>query len=263
MQNTLVNPKKDSHGYDPFRFMAKASPGLALNWTWVMLICLLLGVSGGVRHWRDWKFQSLSKESENPPFPLKELPKTLGSWREIEEAEIQLDPQIARIAGSNDHVIRTYSDEKSGESVTVLVLYGLANIVFAHTPEVCYPAAGFRPVKEMREIDVPIPDSSDKAKFRSQVYGRLKIGGSIYEEAYYSFLYNGKWWTDPSNEWKSFRYHPGMFKVQVQHRVGSGGAKDSPVEELLGNIVKEIEQRLAAKSPSSNQAKPSTAAASF
>ena len=43
--------------------------------------------------------------------------------------------------------------------------------------------------------------------------------------------------------WKSFRYHPGMFKVQVNVQASSSDKIDeSAVEELLERIVQEIER---------------------
>jgi hypothetical protein len=48
--------------------------------------------------------------------------------------------------------------------------------------------------------------------------------------------------------WKSFRYHPGMFKVQLQCQVAAVGMADNgSLEEFLGRIIHEIEQRLAVK----------------
>src|SRR3974377_1629918 len=113
---------------------------------WVVLVCMLLGVSGGIRYWRDLQFQSLSKESKVPPFALKEIPNTLGEWHAIEGSESTLEPEIARIAGATDYLIRTYVHEKSNARAEVLILYGLAAVVFAHTPDACYPAKGFRSV---------------------------------------------------------------------------------------------------------------------
>ncbi|MGZ3353684.1 MAG: exosortase-associated EpsI family protein, partial [Isosphaeraceae bacterium] len=102
-------------------------PPAKLEWRWIALVCMLLVVSGAIRYWRDWQFQSLSRESEMPPFPLKEFPKELGSWRVFEGSEATLEPDIARIAGASDYLIRTYVDEKSGESAVVMIIYGLAH----------------------------------------------------------------------------------------------------------------------------------------
>ena len=61
---------------------------------------MLLGISGGVRYWRDWQFHSLLKESEAPPFALGEIPKVLGAWHAVEGSDDTLEPEIARIAGA-------------------------------------------------------------------------------------------------------------------------------------------------------------------
>jgi hypothetical protein len=48
--------------------------------------------------------------------------------------------------------------------------------------------------------------------------------------------------------WKSFRYHPGMFKVQVQCQVSSNGKIDeNAIQDLLERIVQEIERGLASE----------------
>jgi len=212
---------------------------------WLMFVCALLGLSGGLRFWRDRQFQSLASESTACPFPLKELPKVLGTWHAVDTPDVKLDPQIARIAGSSDHLIRTYQDDKSGEAVTVLVLYGLSSTVFAHTPEVCYPASGFQPYNtpadhELTGLTMPVG-------FRSACYAVELAGIHRYEEVYYTFRHNGQWLPEVASRWKSFRYHPGMFKVQLQHTASglSEETRNGPTESLLGEIVQEIERRIS------------------
>ena len=211
---------------------------------------MLLGSSGGIRYWRDWQFQSLLKESEVPPFALGEIPKVLGAWHAIEGSENTLEPEIARIAGASDHLIRTYVDEKSGQTATVMILYGLAYIVWAHTPEVCYPATGFKSVSPSldKDIDIRVPEKLTSARFRLQHFVKSKAGQTDYREVYYSFQNAGQWGLDMAKNWKSFRYQPGMFKVQVQCQASSTiKINESSVQELLERIVQEIEQRLVPK----------------
>ena len=137
-------------------------PPAKLGWRWIGLICMLLVISGTIRYWRDWQFQSLSRESEMPPFPLNEFPKELGSWRVFKGSEATLEPDIARIAGASDHLIRIYVDEKSGESALVMIIYGLAYRVWPHIPDVCYPANGFKSVPPLDDIDIQIPGTANK-----------------------------------------------------------------------------------------------------
>jgi len=224
-------------------------PPAKLEWRWIALICMLLVISGAIRYWRDWQFQSLSRESEMPPFPLNEFPKKLGSWRVFEGSEATLEPDIARIAGASDHLIRTYVDEKSGESAVVMIIYGLAYRVWPHVPDACYPASGFKSVPPLDDIDIQIPGTANKARFRRQHFVKYKTGQRDYQEVYHSLCNAGEWGIDMAKNWKIFRYHPGMFKVQVQVQGSSSGheSENDSVNQLLEQIVGEIDRHVAEK----------------
>jgi hypothetical protein len=224
-----------------------AAPPTRVERTWIILICAILGLSGGARYWREWRFQGLSKESEKPPFPLKEFPMQLGDgWSVLEGSETILEPEVRRLAGAKDYLIRTYTN-KNGETLDVMILYGLAQIVWPHTPSVCYPAAGYRLMTAPRDVDIPIPGSSATAQFREEDFARYKAGIRTYQQVYHSFRHAGRWEVDISNKWKSFRFHPGIFKVQIQRRVETMEKIDNrPMEEFVGVIVEEIERRLKA-----------------
>jgi len=225
-----------------------ARPAARFEWRWMALICMLLIISGAIRYWRDWQFQSLSRGSEVPLFPLNEFPKELGSWH-AEGPEETLEPDIARIAGASDHLIRTYVDKTSGESAVVMIIYGLAYKVWPHIPDVCYPANGFRLVPPPEDIPIKIPGTTNTALFRRQNFVKIKAGQSDYREIYHSLRNAGEWGIDMSKNWKFFRYHPGMFKVQVQHQGLSSGQKgeQDSMKQLLGLIVREIDGRAAEK----------------
>jgi hypothetical protein len=165
-----------------------------------------------------------------------------------------LDPEIAQIAGSSDHVIRTYVNEKSGERAVVMVIYGLAYLVWPHTPDACFPAAGFKSVPPARDVDIRTPQADTTAQFRVQTFVKNRAGQSDYQEVYYSFFNAGRWGLDMEKNWKTFRYHPGMFKVQVQRQIFAGGrTEEGSTDQLLGSLVQEIESRSAVRSESSTE----------
>jgi Protein of unknown function (DUF3485) len=118
--------------------------GTLWNWIWMGLACGLLLVSGVVRFWEDRRVRSLQIQTVSPLFPLKSLDETMGRWHSRESTEAALDEEIARVAGSSDSIIRTYVDRQTGVSVAVLILYGRAGLVTAHTPEVCYASQGYK-----------------------------------------------------------------------------------------------------------------------
>jgi hypothetical protein len=242
--------------------LSKLLAAARANRRWMVTACVMLGLSGAVRYWRDLQFQSIQSQGKDSPFPLKDIPNVLGSWRALEGTEAVLDPEIARVAGSTDHVIRTYADDKTGERITVLVLYGPADAVWGHTPDVCYPASGFKTLIPPRETQIPLEDSSRSVTFREGLFGKPQGEGNEFHEVYYSFLNAGEWRPDMADRWKRFRYFPGMFKIQIERRVKSVGLENSPSPSLLASLVKEIERRSNPAEAASPEAVATTAAGS-
>jgi len=212
----------------------------------MMVTCLLLGVSGGIRFWRDWQFQALAKQRGVSPFPLRDLPKNLGNWQWIEGSDSQLEPEVARTAGSSDNILREYVDEKNGERVSTMILYGLAATVFAHAPDVCYPGHGYRLVMGPVNREIAVPGMTTPAVCRSAIYAK-KVGAlERYEVVYHTYLHNGQWLPEIASRWKSFRYHPGAFKIQFQRTASSQlTLEDGPSEALLSELIREINQRVS------------------
>jgi hypothetical protein len=240
----LASPLNESLTGDIKQRSSKASVS---PWALMAVTCILLGISGGVRFWRDLKFKTLAQESTACPFPLKDLPRSLGSWHAAEGSDSELDPEIARLAGSSDHVIRTYEDEKTSEQVTALVLYGLATSVFGHIPEVCYPSAGYKQSGASVNHQFSIPGSTTPGQYRSAVFSKSIGGIGKFEEAevLYTFLHNGEWLPDLASRWKSFRYHPAMFKIQLQRSSSRFSSQDSLTESLLQQLIQEIDSRIS------------------
>jgi hypothetical protein len=213
-------------------------------WFWFVVTAALLLVSGGVRVWRDWQFNSIADQSAACPFPLNEIPTALGRWHAIEGSDAKLDPETARTAGSSDHLIRTYQND-DGETVVVLVLYGLAREVFAHTAEICYPSAGYKVAHDLQDTELTVPGLNAPVPVRSVVFSKTTAGISRYEEVVSTFRHGGKWVPDVGSRWKVFRYQPGMFKIQVQRQVDSFSPETSPSRSLIADLVLTIENRLS------------------
>jgi hypothetical protein len=227
--------------------LRQALAGIPVSpWKWLAVTCAMLGISGGTRYWSDLQATARTEESRQCPFPLNEIPKVVGEWV-FNGTEGQLDPEIARIAGSSDHIIRNYTRTISGETVSVLVLYGLATSVFAHTAEACYPAAGFTRIGKTSDYKLTIPGAGKTAGYRVGLYSKkIAPGLSQYAEVFYAFRHDGVWVPDAADRWKKFRSHPGMFKIQIERHVNEISPETSPSIALLGDLMQEIENRLAA-----------------
>jgi hypothetical protein len=214
---------------------------------WMAVTCTLLAISGGSRAWRDWQFTAHSDEQSTSPFALSEIPNVLGDWSMVPGSATTLDPETAQIAGSSDHIIRHYTRSKSGETVSILVLYGLATRVFGHTPEACYPSAGFAVERPMTEHKLTSPGSPKSATYSAGVYSNQKQ--ATISEVVYSFRHAGEWTPEAASRWKRFRSYPGMFKIQIERHVNVSAVEapieNSPSVELLGELMQEVETRLA------------------
>ena len=211
----------------------------------MIVTCLLLGVSGGIRYWRDSKFSALAAEGAASPFPLAELPKTMGQWQATDGPEAQLDPEVMRFAGASEHIARIYVDQKTGEQASALALYGLGTIVYSHLPDVCYPTAGYQLLKGPIEGSITVPGVEGPVRYRWAIYAK-RVGSLYrYEEVYHTFLHHKDWVPDASDRWKMFRYYPGLYKIQIARTISSLPEDDKgPCRDLLGEFASQLNQRL-------------------
>jgi hypothetical protein len=209
---------------------------------WVVMACLLLSISGGIRYWRERQFEVQFTETKKCPFPLNEIPSVLGTWHAT-GAEAHLDPETLRLAGSSDHILRSYTDSQSGETVSLLVVYGLAHSVFGHTPEVCYPASGYKAVGKRVDHEFTLPGAATPVQYRSHYFTKTVASVTQANEVFWSFWHAGAWLPDLADRWKLFRSSPALFKIQVQGAVTGFSSDHPPVESLIKELVQEINTR--------------------
>jgi Protein of unknown function (DUF3485) len=231
-------------------------------WTWMAVTCLLLGISGGVRFWREWKFSALAAQKGVSPFPLSQIPWAMGIWQAREGSEAKLDPQIARLAGASDHIMRDYDDPKAGEKASVLVLYGLgANVAF-HTPDVCYLATGHRLIKGPIDRTITVPGVEAPIHYRWAIYAKQVGGISHYVESLYTFHHKGDWVPEAADRWKMFRYDPGVYKIQISRDVSTWSENgEGPCDSLLAEIVRQINDRSSPSGPGKDRTSAKTTSA--
>ena len=208
---------------------------------WLMITCLLLSISGGIRYLREWQFRKIAQETTASPFPLSELPTVLGTWHSIGDAH--LDPETIRLAGSSDHILRSYRDSETKETVSVLVVYGLAVSVFGHSPAVCYPASGYDVVGKSEDHDISLTGSATSVRYRSELFSKTVASVTESYEVFWCFWHSGLWLPDVQDRWKLFRTSPALFKIQIQCPVTGISSQRSSVESLLKELVREIDTR--------------------
>ncbi len=135
-----------------------------------------------------------------------------------------MDPRIVRGSGSTDIITRRYVDRGTGVGLDVVVLYGPTSDMFIHTPELCYPSAGYEPLPGTAERPIDVGGGAS-VPFRSLAFGKGEAGLLDVQEVYYSLWYDGRWTTRSTTPRASMRI-PGMYKVQVSRRASGPRARD-------------------------------------
>ncbi len=247
LPDSIVSNSPEHHDHDPAPVPDRRSRFLAMGLR-VILICGFLGVAGGVRLWQEQRVEAYVASGLQSPFSLRELPLQVGDWKG-ESGE--LDPYIARIAGSVDNAQYVYINQQTGVRLEVVVVYGPAAAVVGHAPEVCYPSVGFKQFDKTLHYDLNMENGRRPARFRSLVYVRGEGGQTEFQEVDYSWRYDGRWTPVPGDRQQIERV-PSIFKIHVARAITPGELRNAanPSREFLALFVPQFERRLeAARSP--------------
>lgn len=210
-------------------------------------VAALLGSSGAVRLWQDRRLAAAAVLADEAPIRLADLPARIGGWESV-GPDMTLDTKTVEIAGCSDYVTRAYVDRRTGAAVTAMVAYGPATKIVYHSPAVCYPAVGF--TREKGPDDRVIrPEGSAPAVLRSFVFNRSDALSRERYGVYAGFRHAGKWTPDSADSRKRFRHEPGMFKVQIQRRLGAAEpcVAGDPIETFAAELIAELDRQLAAR----------------
>ncbi len=125
---------------------------------------------------------------------LAAVPKEIGEWKGT-DAEAT-DEKILKIAGATGELVRTYTNG-NGDQVLISIICGRLRDITYHTPDRCYPAAGFDMQNEpMREV-VTLPDGSEAVFFAAN-FTKSEPTGTHTERGFWSWTGDGQW-TAPDN----------------------------------------------------------------
>ncbi len=220
---------------------------LAATWLRVALVCAILLSSFALRAWQARRIEErLTRERLRPTIKLADIPLELGPWKGVNET---LDPMIARATGADQIVTRRYVNQDTGVSIEVILLYGPAVNMYIHSPELCYPTAGFAQVAGPDSRAIKTANST--IPFRTLVYSKGEGGVANLQEVYYTWWYNGRWSPQLGNH-KDFERIPSMYKVHLSRTVTGGENRTvgNPCERFLGALMPELERRMSESLPS-------------
>jgi hypothetical protein len=223
------------------RVRLKASEVSMLRYIPVLLAALLL-VFSGVFHGIHTGRWSTSAEVETAAARCESLPLKIGEWLGEEASPLpDAEIKLAEIAG---YVTRKYTNSK-GDHIQVLLLWGRPGPIAVHTPEVCFPGAGYKIIgeRQKRRATPSDDDPSDEfwtARFKSSKPQTPPI------RAFWAWSDGGEWRAADHPRW-GYARSDYLYKLYVIRGMAhlDEPIKTDPCVDLLNVLVPELRRALS------------------
>lgn len=155
---------------------------------------------------------------------LKKVPLQIEDWVGEDAPETDENKRILELAGAVGSLSRMYRNGRN-EQVSIFIVCGRLDDVFFHTPDRCYPAAGFETSGDVTKQSVEI--GSEVVDFKTAMFLKADPNGSQNLRIYWSFNANGPWVAPDEYRW-SFQGQRALYKIYVVTPVG---ARDATVDQ--------------------------------
>jgi hypothetical protein len=171
---------------------------------------------------------------------VHEVPTRFGDW---EARESNLDERTLQSGGIASYVSRSYRNQKTGETIGILLVCGRPGPISVHTPEVCYPGTGFDQVGETVRVPVGAGLSDE---FWSAEFNKRGSVVPLQIRILYAWNADGVWKASNSPRW-DFGGTPALYKLYVIEEKTPAGdqraARDGLVD-FVRVLVPEVQKAL-------------------
>lgn len=172
---------------------------------------------------------------------LTMLPAVCGDWT---SESLDVDPAEVRIAEATGTMLRRYTNKRSGESVTVLMLCGPPGPISVHPPTACYQARGYRLAAEPERVTIGTNDSTHEAlvaEFSNPAgFAEDRVG------IIWCWTADDRW-SAPENPRLEFARESALFKLYITwDRAGDGRPIESSIpEEFFRSFINSFNQHMS------------------
>jgi hypothetical protein len=139
----------------------------------VVGVLLIVGLT--IRHAQmSDRFAASNVSAEQRAELLRLIPMSFGDWHGEDKP---VDPEVKAKAGSiGEAVSRNYRNARTGERVDLWLIVGHAREISAHTPDVCYPGAGFEARGKENGL-YPLVINGQEASFWTNTFYKEDVTG--------------------------------------------------------------------------------------
>lgn len=115
-----------------------------------IVLVILPGIACGLwtSRWNE------STELEDAAAALHTIPTTIGDWDM--QRTIEIPPQQMAMLEIAGYIAREYRHRNTGQTAQLFLTCGRPGPLSVHTPDVCYPGAGFVPQGKESKVSIPL-----------------------------------------------------------------------------------------------------------
>ena len=179
---------------------------------------------------------------------LDTLPKQIGEWTSVSR---ELPADEVTMTGAAGYISRVYSNPGKGLSVSVLLLTGLPGDITTHTPDACYPGAGFA----LGAMDpYSFKYGTRSAQFRTAVASRG--GPNPSSLRLFWAWHSSKGWSAPEDARWELGGEPMLSKLYVVRETAGAAIdpKEDPANEFMALLLPELDRIMAGPGQSPREA---------
>jgi EpsI family protein len=139
------------------------------------------------------------------------VPMQIGEWQGKQEEGT--NEKILQVAGATGEMVRSYTNA-NGETVRVSLICGREQDLTYHTPDRCYPAAGFdmQGVPQREVIELP---GGKQAQFFAVNFRKSEPTGTHAERGFWSWTGDGQWLAPDNTKLTFASQRSALYKLYV------------------------------------------------
>ena len=174
---------------------------------------------------------------------LTGVPAAFGDWTSQDQP---IDEKVLKVAEATGNVSRAYTNRKTGNTVSVLILCGPPGPIGAHTPDICYKGIGFEMDGPEEHRAVSFADDQ-KATYWTAKFQRQATGTDQLRVAW-MWGVDGDW-TASAAPRREFALRKALYKLYVSRGVTPAEREANPpvdrVQEFLTDFLPVVKKALA------------------
>jgi Protein of unknown function (DUF3485) len=173
---------------------------------------------------------------------LASIPLVAGEWN---GTDLEMDPKVFKQTEASGALQRRYVNRRNGNVVTISLLCGRSGPISVHTPEICFPGAGFTEIGDAIRYSIPGDPDSKLWIRRFQKQAAVPVPVRVL----YGWSTDGTWQA-PDSPRRAFAGSPVLYKLYLVRELpkSTESMEGDPAVDLLRVLQPQLRAALTADS---------------